>query len=64
MEETQTILDNATVDSLVIVDELGRGTSTYDGLSIAYSVLKYLMEKIKVFFNIFYQNKIYIFLLI
>ena len=38
---------NATDQSLVIIDELGRGTSTFDGLSIAYSVLRFLAEKIK-----------------
>jgi DNA mismatch repair protein MutS len=42
MNETANILNNATSRSLVILDEVGRGTATYDGLAIAWSVVEYL----------------------
>jgi len=45
LEETKFILDRATRNSLIIMDELGRGTSTFDGYSLAYSVLNYLVHK-------------------
>ncbi len=47
MVEVANILENATSNSLLIVDEIGRGTSTFDGLSIAFSVLEYMAKEIK-----------------
>jgi DNA mismatch repair protein MutS len=46
MNETALILNNATERSLVILDEIGRGTSTFDGLSIAWSVAEHLHDQI------------------
>jgi DNA mismatch repair protein MutS len=47
MVETALILNRATERSLVILDEIGRGTATFDGLSIAWAALEYLHDKVK-----------------
>ena len=49
MQETAEMLNQATSRSLVILDEVGRGTSTYDGMSLAQSILEYFLRKLKSF---------------
>ena len=49
MMETANILHNATENSLVLMDEIGRGTSTFDGLSLAWACGYHLAEKVKAF---------------
>jgi DNA mismatch repair protein MutS len=54
MTETANILHNATERSLVILDEIGRGTSTYDGISIAWAVAEHLLKVAKTLFATHY----------
>ena len=57
MNETANILNNATEKSLVLLDEIGRGTSTYDGLSIAWAVAEHILKlRAKTLFATHYHN--------
>lgn len=49
MSETANILHNATNESLILIDEVGRGTSTFDGLALANAIARHLIEKVQAY---------------
>ena len=58
MKEANNAITNATENSLILFDELGRGTATYDGMAIAYSIIDYIHNKVKAktFFSTHYHE--------
>ena len=61
--ETSTLLRDSTRNSIVVLDELGRGTSTFDGSAIAHSVLYYLSYYIGSFFSLFLHFFLFFFII-
>ena len=53
MSETAYLPSNATSNSLVLLDEVGRGTATFDGLSLAWSVIEYIAENLGMLYIIY-----------
>jgi DNA mismatch repair protein MutS len=49
MTEAASILNNASARSLVLIDEIGRGTSTFDGLALAYAIARHVAERVRCF---------------
>ena len=64
MKEVSEIIRNCTKDSLIIMDEIGRGTSTYDGIAIAWSIIEYINKEVnkraKTLFATHYHELIYL----
>lgn len=62
LQETSAIMAKATSRSLVILDELGRGTSTHDGVAIAYASLQYFIKEVVDYSAAVYLNNTYFYL--